>query len=103
MMPDLAAARRHAYPLLFACGGLLLVAALLRAAVPGAAAPPSPPGTVRFAVIGDYGQAGTPENDVATLVHSWNPDFIVTLGDNSYYSATPTATQTITQAIDTNI
>ncbi|RZK22669.1 MAG: T9SS type A sorting domain-containing protein [Hymenobacter sp.] len=38
----------------------------------------------RFAAIGDYGYAGTPERDVANLVKSWNPDFIITLGDNNY-------------------
>ncbi|MCS7222472.1 MAG: metallophosphoesterase [Anaerolineae bacterium] len=40
--------------------------------------------TVRFAVIGDYGLAGRPEADVAALVKSWNPDFIITTGDNNY-------------------
>jgi tartrate-resistant acid phosphatase type 5 len=38
----------------------------------------------RFAAIGDYGHAGTPERDVSNLVKSWNPDFILTLGDNNY-------------------
>jgi tartrate-resistant acid phosphatase type 5 len=38
----------------------------------------------RFAAIGDYGSAGIPEHDVANLVKSWNPDFIITLGDNNY-------------------
>lgn len=37
-----------------------------------------------FAVIGDYGLAGQNEADVANLVKSWNPAFIVTLGDNNY-------------------
>lgn len=36
-----------------------------------------------FAVIGDYGVAGQPEADVANLVKGWNPDFIVTTGDNN--------------------
>lgn len=40
--------------------------------------------SVRFAVIGDYGYAGQAELDVATLVQSWNPDFILTVGDNNY-------------------
>ena len=39
---------------------------------------------IRFAVIGDYGLAGQPEQDVSALVKSWTPDFIVTLGDNNY-------------------
>jgi len=38
----------------------------------------------RFAAIGDYGLAGPAERDVADLVKSWNPDFIITLGDNNY-------------------
>src|SRR3954470_12598916 len=44
------------------------------------------PSSTRFAVIGDYGSSYpfTPEADVAALVHSWNPDFIATLGDNNY-------------------
>ncbi len=46
--------------------------------------PPPQPTTVRFAVIGDYGKAGPAEEAVAQLVKSWNPDFIVTVGDNNY-------------------
>ncbi|RZL11514.1 MAG: hypothetical protein EOO62_12280, partial [Hymenobacter sp.] len=38
----------------------------------------------RFAAIGDYGYAGKPERDVANLIKNWNPDFIITLGDNNY-------------------
>jgi hypothetical protein len=39
---------------------------------------------IRFAVIGDFGFSGTPESDVATLVKSWNPEFVITTGDNNY-------------------
>lgn len=39
---------------------------------------------IRFGVIGDYGQAGEPLRDVAHQIKSWNPDFIVTTGDNNY-------------------
>src|SRR5262249_55192356 len=52
---------------------------------------------ITFAVIGDYGVAssilnlpnnllGVPEGEgnVARLVHSWNPSFLATLGDNNY-------------------
>ncbi|TFH37966.1 MAG: alkaline phosphatase [Anaerolineales bacterium] len=42
------------------------------------------PTSVIFAVIGDYGLAGKAEADVADLVNSWNPDFILTTGDNNY-------------------
>ena len=40
--------------------------------------------SVRFAVFGDYGVASTDEARVSNLVHSWNPDFIITTGDNNY-------------------
>jgi tartrate-resistant acid phosphatase type 5 len=38
----------------------------------------------RFAVIGDFGLSGKPIFDVANLVKNWNPDFIITVGDNNY-------------------
>lgn len=44
----------------------------------------APKGAVRFAVIGDFGYAGKPEEDVANLVKSWKPDFVITVGDNNY-------------------
>lgn len=48
---------------------------------------PSPtPQVVRFAVIGDYGEGNQAELDVANLVKSWQPDFIITVGDNNYPS-----------------
>jgi len=40
-----------------------------------------------FAIIGDYGTAGSNEADVANEVKSWNPDFVVTVGDNIYGGA----------------
>jgi len=51
------------------------------------APPPSPtpePEPVRFAVIGDFGEGNQGEEDVANLVKSWEPDFIITTGDNNY-------------------
>jgi len=42
------------------------------------------PQPLRFAVIGDYGTGGQPEADVAELVKSWRPDFVITTGDNNY-------------------
>ena len=38
----------------------------------------------KFAVIGDYGKAGTNELNVSNLVKSWNPEFVITVGDNNY-------------------
>lgn len=43
-----------------------------------------PSHTFRFAVIGDYGWEGQPESDVAAMVRGWNPDFVITTGDNNY-------------------
>lgn len=42
----------------------------------------------RFAVIGDYGNGNQNEADVAALIRSWNPDFIITTGDNNYPDGT---------------
>lgn len=43
---------------------------------------------VRFAVIGDFGEAGQAEADVAARVKSWMPDLLLTTGDNSYPAGT---------------
>lgn len=40
--------------------------------------------TINFGVIGDYGIAGLGEESVANMVKSWEPDFILTTGDNNY-------------------
>ena len=40
--------------------------------------------SVRLAVIGDYGSGNSAAADVAGLVKSWSPDFVVTTGDNNY-------------------
>jgi hypothetical protein len=44
---------------------------------------PLPPG-VTFAAFADYGSDSTGERRVADLVKSWNPDLIITGGDNLY-------------------
>jgi hypothetical protein len=45
---------------------------------------PTPYPPVVFAVIGDYGMGNQREADVANLVNSWKPEFIITVGDNNY-------------------
>lgn len=45
--------------------------------------------TVNFAVIGDYGNAGADLLAVSNLVKSWNPDFVITVGDNNYDVGSP--------------
>jgi tartrate-resistant acid phosphatase type 5 len=42
--------------------------------------------SLRFAVIGDFGEGGQGEADVSGLVHGWNPDLVITVGDNNYPS-----------------
>jgi predicted phosphodiesterase len=37
-----------------------------------------------FAVIGDYGNGSQNAADVAALIKSWKPDFVITTGDNNY-------------------
>ena len=44
----------------------------------------APRGTIRFAVIGDYGSGNLYERDIANLIESWNVDFITTVGDNNH-------------------
>ena len=44
----------------------------------------APKPSVRFAVIGDYGAGGAPAAEVASLVAAWQPDLIITVGDNNY-------------------
>ncbi|MGB9586346.1 MAG: hypothetical protein ACPL7A_02865, partial [Anaerolineales bacterium] len=44
----------------------------------------TPQPSIHFAVIGDYGSGDQNEANVAKLVKSWNPDFIITTGDNNY-------------------
>jgi hypothetical protein len=72
--------------------GLLLCATLL-VPVPFASAQES---TIRFAVIGDFGVNTSAERDVANLVKSWNPQFVITVGDNNYPNGAAST-------IDTNI
>jgi tartrate-resistant acid phosphatase type 5 len=40
--------------------------------------------SITFAVIGDFGRTGEHEEAVADMVQGWNPDFILTTGDNNY-------------------
>ncbi|NOK71565.1 MAG: hypothetical protein GFH25_541324n8 [Chloroflexi bacterium AL-N10] len=57
---------------------------------------PTPVSPTRFAVIGDFGLAGEPAQAVADLVKSWQPDFMITTGDNNYPDGAA-------DSIDTNI
>jgi hypothetical protein len=52
--------------------------------VPITASPADCTADTRLAVIGDFGDAGRPEADVAALVHNWQADAVLTVGDNNY-------------------
>lgn len=81
----------------FGLGSLALAPALLLLSLLPSVQSGAISGQLRIAVIGDYGcQPGTDcpsastqqETAVAGMVHSWNPDAILTVGDNSYETAT---------------
>lgn len=55
-----------------------------------------PADTVTFAVIGDYGKDTEGERKVAAMVAGWNPEFVITTGDNNYtFGAAGTIKQNI--------
>ena len=37
-----------------------------------------------FAVVGDFGSGTSNETAVASMIESWHPDFVLTVGDNAY-------------------
>jgi hypothetical protein len=45
---------------------------------------PAQAGRFTFAVVGDYGSGSGNEKAVASLIESWHPDFVLTVGDNAY-------------------
>ncbi|HEY1015484.1 MAG TPA: metallophosphoesterase, partial [Herpetosiphonaceae bacterium] len=67
--------------------GQIVVAAGASSSITGcgfSAQLPPPAAAARFGVIGDFGNNSSAERDVAQRVRSWNPDFVVTVGDNNY-------------------
>src|SRR4029077_12373348 len=42
-----------------------------------------------FAVVGDFGSGSSNETAVASLIESWHPDFVLTVGDNAYPQGSP--------------
>ncbi len=45
---------------------------------------PATAGRFTFAVVGDFGSGTSGEDAVASLIGSWHPDFVLTVGDNAY-------------------
>ena len=54
--------------------GSLIVASVTQAQEPA----------ITFAAIGDYGSDSASHSQVATMIDGWDPDFIITVGDNRY-------------------
>ena len=42
-----------------------------------------------FAVVGDFGSGTSNETAVASMIESWHPDFVLTVGDNAYPLGSP--------------
>ncbi|HEY7398197.1 MAG TPA: metallophosphoesterase [Gaiellaceae bacterium] len=47
-------------------------------------AAPAGASSFTFAVVGDFGTGNTHEAAVASMIESWHPDFVLTVGDNAY-------------------
>ncbi|HEY1366166.1 MAG TPA: metallophosphoesterase [Gaiellaceae bacterium] len=47
-------------------------------------AAPSRAARFTFAVVGDFGSGNSNEAAVASMIESWHPDFVLTVGDNAY-------------------
>ena len=52
-------------------------------------AAPVRPASFTFAVVGDFGSGTRDETAVASLIESWHPDFVLTVGDNAYPLGSP--------------
>jgi hypothetical protein len=52
-------------------------------------AAPAGPAAFTFAVVGDFGSGNANEAAVASLIGSWRPDFVLTVGDNAYPDGSP--------------
>jgi tartrate-resistant acid phosphatase type 5 len=53
---------------------------------------------IRFVVLGDYGSRDRHSAAVAKMVRSWQPDFIITTGDNNYKSGSANTLKTSEEA-----
>jgi hypothetical protein len=67
--------RRYAYAV--ESGSGVLAEGSFRAA-------PARAGRFTFAVVGDLGNGNANEVAVASMIESWRPDFVLTVGDNAY-------------------
>jgi hypothetical protein len=67
--------RRYAYTV--EAGGRMLARGRFRAA-------PARAARFTFAVVGDFGSGNRNATAVASMIESWRPDFVLTVGDNAY-------------------
>jgi len=67
-------------------GSLVMAFAVGTAVVAAAPAAVTNVNVVTFACIGDFGSDGPGTRSVANFIKSWQPQFIITLGDNNYPS-----------------
>ncbi len=67
--------RRYSYRL--ELGSTVVAAGRFRAA-------PADAARFTFAVVGDFGSGNDNETAVASMIESWRPDFVLTVGDNAY-------------------
>ncbi|MFM8266794.1 MAG: DNRLRE domain-containing protein [Ilumatobacteraceae bacterium] len=74
-------------PVAVLVGAAVLVGGVDRSPLATAADAP-----IEVAVIGDFGVDTTAESNVAGLVTSWSPDYVVSTGDNFYTSGADTGT-----------
>jgi hypothetical protein len=75
MLTGLTPGKRYEYTVEGDSGAL--ATATFRAAPVGAS-------KVTFAVVGDFGSGTSQEAAVASLIDSWHPNFLLTVGDNAY-------------------
>jgi tartrate-resistant acid phosphatase type 5 len=73
-----------------------ITATVAPTSMPTSTLTPAPLSGARFAVIGDFGLDGPGLQQVADLIKSWKPDFIITTGDDNYPSGSA-------ETIDNNI
>jgi hypothetical protein len=67
--------KRYAYTV--RAGPVVLARGTFRAA-------PARAARFTFAVVGDFGSGTANETAVASMIESWQPDFVLTVGDNAY-------------------
>lgn len=86
--PSVQISRRRFLKLTALTGSTLATGQLLGLLAPRSAQAQSASSTVRFAIIGDFGETlrdqEFPVDRLGAMIRSWNPDFVVSVGDDNY-------------------